>query len=54
MNPEFHNKWQSLTVTDKHAGVTKLLIWLKKFYWSYVQCKIREKLVLNELHSATG
>ena len=43
MNWQFHNKRQSLMVTNKHAGVGKLFDWSKKFDWSHVQYKIRGK-----------
>ena len=45
MNQRFHNKRQWLTVTDKQAGVGKLVSWSKKFYWSHVQDKIRGKVI---------
>ena len=32
MNQQFHDKRQSLTVTNKQAGVGKLFDWSKKFY----------------------
>ena len=37
MNRQFHNKRQSLTVTNKQAGVGKSLDWPKKSYWSHDQ-----------------
>ena len=44
---QFHNKLQSLTVTDKQAGVGKLLDWSKNFYWSHAPYKIRGKVSKN-------
>ena len=43
MNWQFHNKRQSLTITDKQDGVAKSFDWSKKFYWSHVQIKLEEK-----------
>ena len=54
MNRQFHNKRQSLTVTDKHCGLCKLFDWSKKIYWSHIQYKIRFKVIENELQSTTG
>ena len=45
MSRQLHNKLQSLTVTDKQAGVGRLFDWSKKFYWSHVQYIIRGKVI---------
>ena len=36
MNRQFHNKGQSLTITDKQAGVDKLFDGSKIYYWSHI------------------
>ena len=43
MNRQCHNKWQSLTVTDKQAGVSKLFDWSKKFTGHMFNIKLEEK-----------
>ena len=45
MNQHFHHKQQSLKVTEKHAGVSKLFDRSKKFYWSHVQYEIRGNVI---------
>ena len=45
MNRQFHNKQTSLAVTDKQAGVDKLLNRSKKTYWSHSQHKNRGKVI---------
>ena len=37
MNQQFHNKRQSLTATDKQAGVGRLFDRSKQIYWLHVQ-----------------
>ena len=53
MNRQFHNKRQSLTVTDKQADVDKVFDLSEIFYWAHVQYKIREKVIENKLQSST-
>ena len=45
MNRQFHNKRQSLTVTDKQANMGNYSTDQKKFNWPHVQYKIREKVI---------
>ena len=45
MNRQVHNERQSLTVTDNKAGLEKITPLIKKIYWSYVQFKIRGRLI---------
>ena len=54
MNQQFHNKHQTLTVTNKQAGVGQLFDWSKNFYSSHAEYKIREKVIQNELQSPVG
>ena len=42
-NRQFDNKRQSLTVTDKQAGLGKLLDWSKKNYCHMFNIKLKEK-----------
>ena len=45
MNRQFYQQQQSLTVTDKQAGLCKLFDWSKIFYWSHVQHKVIGKVM---------
>ena len=43
MNRRFHNKQQSLTVTDKQAGLRKLFDWSKSFIGHMFNIKLEKK-----------
>ena len=43
MNRQFHNKRQSLTVTDKYTGIGKLFDWSKNFTGDMFNIKLEEK-----------
>ena len=43
MNRQFHNKRQSLTVTDKYTGIGKLFDWSKNFTVDMFNIKLEEK-----------